>query len=488
MQHHTRPTMHWWRTALVLAAAAVIAACGGDDASSDGDSPEPTVGAQSDETGAGSPDQEPPDGQSAAEGPVDGVVVSLSDFGLGLFAVNEDGTHRELSMDGVDFTDRNAPAIVADEHAYILTLTAVEGQTFTHHVGIGRVDLATGAGTEIVRLGLDRPDDESTEGTRFELVGAGGGVVWAHSRTFGNDVDSMVTLHRFDANTGESLGELAGVRYDVELENAQCSADVVNLQVLPDGTLIGTVAGWPATVDSETGAVTPLVDYCGVSPDDLVPFTLGGHIGEAELDEFVVTDDGQPVAADRVEHYFSTFRTLDISDGEFALGNDGHLWWHHSTVLSGLEGEQRGILGAVVRFDPSVGAIVEVHPLGEAAGRWLPEDATFDVATLSGADLTMVDDDLWIVDPAENASLLRLDPGTGTLDSYPVPVGDAELTDVELLGSTPGSLWLEVNRAVVTADDETGRSTAGTLFIDRVDTATGEFVLSTPVSEIIGFG
>ncbi len=145
------------RVALPLAIMMIAAAsCGGGDSGNADNGAVDTGSPSGDATADGTTD----DGtvQSDSEGqPINGVLFSLLSPELGLYAIDRDnGEVRDLTMGGVGFTDRQKPPVLVGDAAYTLTATPIEGQLASHEVGLGKIDLPTGAGSEITVIGTDR--------------------------------------------------------------------------------------------------------------------------------------------------------------------------------------------------------------------------------------------------------------------------------------------------------------------------------------------
>ncbi|MDH3753422.1 MAG: hypothetical protein OEU32_06070, partial [Acidimicrobiia bacterium] len=461
----------------------VLTACGGsENFDAAGDGAGPVVDETDDEAGADSGDA------SSGGQAVTGLVASLNDFGLGLFEVDAvTGESRQLTMEGVEFVDRTHPPIIVGDRAWMLTLTTIDGQDFSQVVGVGRVDLVTGEGDEIVVLGPNRENDESAETISYRLVGADRDSAWVSIAPFGSSAIDVVH-RRIDATTGETITELAGLEYSFESDAASCTAELRNPMILPDGSFVGLAGGWPATVDIETGEITATVPWCESGAESFEPFRLRSLVPPEAINDYAVPEDARPVPPEALDDFFGFGSEPAPSGGAYVVSDDGHFWW----VFSDLIAYQRGdtavntIVGGVVRFDPVAGEVVDVWPLGELAGHWLSAQEN-GYSGLSGPELAHVGGDLWVVDGREDAPVLRLDPETGTIDVLPVPKGDdIDLTQVSLVGADDDGIWLEVSRRIITTDDEAGRTTTGTLFLDRIDAGVGAFTLSVPERDILG--
>ena len=471
---------------LAAVSLGLLAGCGGGgDGDGDGedDGADETVegsdaaAAESENAGAGS--------ESAA---VDGALVSVLSPDLGLYAVHRDtGEHSALSLDAVEFIERDRQPIAARSTAFTLSLTTLEGQSFSHEVGLVRVDLDTGEATQIAGLGIDRESDESDELTQWKVLDADDETVWVETGAF-FDVEGR-SIIGFDTATGAQIIEFDALDFEVTTDTGStCSGTADGLLVMPDGALITTTSGWPAVLDPATGEVSMIFEWCGFGTEP----TLAEFVDPADADDWFVTEDGTAVSAGAAEQVleFVPLR-MTPTPGHGLVEGDGSLWWLFDSATS-VATEDNSIsahAGGVVRFDPVAGEVAAVWPLGDASATYLDgDDDITTVSTMSSFDLRYIDGALWIMDHREDAPLRRLDPATGAITEITIEKGEEiDLTAAEMIFSDPEAIWLEVSRKVITSDDENGRPTSGTSFLERVDTATGTITLSIPISDILGF-
>ncbi len=464
---------------LGLSLALVAAACGGSGSSS----------ADSADGARDSGDSGPAStvDTAVASGPVEGLVVVLNSFGDSLFEIDPaTGAHRSLSIDGAEFVDRQQQPVTAAGRAFVLTGTLLEGQSYSSTVGLGRLDLATGEGTQIAELGVDRENDEADGLTTYEIVGADETSVWVRVHEFSDD-PSAATYRRIDAESGGVVGEMTELRYEYQSDSASCSADINSVHVLPDGTFMALVGGWPAEVDTDTGEIMPSVPWCESSADAYDPYKLSTLLTPEEMAGWAITENGDPVPAEELDSMFA-FADTTPSSSEWVIDDNGHAWWVFAGTRGYRDGDnsEKAIIGGVLEFDLATDQVVEVYPLGDHAGRWLPDDDTFDVTTLSSVDLAYSGGHLWIMDTTEDGLLLGLDPATGTIEAHQLVKGEGvDVTEAEILAYDADGLWLEVNRAVVTENDDGSRSRLGELHLDRIDGSSGDVVVSVPESEIL---
>lgn len=479
----------------VLAAVSLglLAACGGGDrddgGGDDGGGADADTGETVEAPDAATTGSEP-SGTASGTDAVDGALVSLLSPDLGLYAVDRDsGEHRALSLEGVGYTERQEQPIAAGDTAFTLSLTTLEGQSFSNEVGLVRVDLDTGEATEIAELGIDRESDDSDELTQWEVLDADDETVWLETGAFFADEGRSIV--GFDAATGAQTATFDELDFEVTTDSGSiCSGTADGLLVLPDGTLVTTTSGWPALLDPMTGGVSMIFEWCGFDTEP----TLADFVEPADADEWFVTEDGSAVTAEAAERVldFVPLR-MTSTNGRGLADGDGSIWWLFNSGTSVETGNvsASAYAGGVVRFEPVPGEVTAVWPLGEASVTYLDDDGDDDittVSTMSAFDLRYIDDALWIMDHREDAPLRRLDPATGEITEITIEKGEGiDLTAAEMIFSDPEAIWLEVTRKVITSDDESGRSTSGTSHLERVDTVTGTITLSIPIADILGF-
>ena len=469
-------------TGLVMSLTVMAAACGGSGGSTVGSGER--VGDPGDSAPAPGPTAET---GSSGSGPVEGLVVVLNSFGDSLFEVDPvSGDHRGLTMEGAGFVDRQHQPVVAGGRAWMLTGTLLAGQEYSSTVGLGRLDLATGEGIQITQLGVDRENDESTELLTYEIVGADRESVWVRIQRLGES-PSEATYRRIDAETGGTLGEVREVIYEYESDSASCRADINSPRILVDGTFVALVGGWPAVVDPTTGEITPSVPWCESSADAYDRYRLSSLLSTDEMAGWAVTESGEPIPAEELSSVFA-FADLTPSGNRWEIDEAGHAWWVFAGTRGYLDADvsRAAIIGGVVEFDLGSNRVVDVYPLGEYAGHWLPDDESFDLTTLSDVSLAYSGDHLWIMDGTEDGPLISLDPATGEVEAHELVKGEGvDVTEAEILAHDADGLWLEVNRAVVTENDDGSRTRVGELHLERIDGATGAVVVTVPESEIL---
>ena len=474
------------RLAFPVAITMVVAtACGGGDSSTDETTSDDTVAAASDGSVGNGSEEDP----NTAEGEtINGLVVSLLSPELGLYAIDRATDDvRDLTMDGVEFTHRQQQPILVGDTVFMLTATTIEGQFSASNLGIGRVDLDTGVGTEIVQIGPERENDEDPDLIEFELIGGDATTIWVTREPFA--MPDEATYLSFDSSTGDARDEFQPAPYEVTTESGgTCSGDVRNPIVLSDGTLVGVMGGWPATIDPASGEVEPLVTWC----DFDTSIDLSDLIAPEELDAYTVTESGNPIPDDQALRILEVIDPT-VSNGIFTEGG-GSLWWVFSTNTAYTEGDESvsAHVGGIVEFDLATDAIINVWPLGDGTVKYsLGDDDGADlvsVSVLSQADLRFLDSRLWIMDWRENAPLRVLDPAAGALTSLEIERGDGvDFTTASLISSDPHSIWLEVSRSTITSEDGESRSALGIKSLDQFDPSANTFTSSIDVSSIIGF-
>jgi hypothetical protein len=486
------------RTSLSLAALLVLAACGGGDSGAggggnDADDAGGTEAVAPDGATTDAADEVDDGGNDGADGtaPVEGAVVSLLSPDLGLYSVDRDsGEHRALILDGVGYVDRDMQPIAATTSAFTVSLTTLEGESYAHDLGVVRIDLDSGDAVELIELGVDRESDESEDLTVWEVLDADDTTVWLETSAFTGEGTSIVG---FDATTGDNTATFDDLDFEIVTdEGSTCSGTAEGLLVMPGGELITTTSGWPAELDPATGGIEMVFDWCGFG----VELTLADFVDSADAVEWFVTEDGSAVSAEAAEAVlpFVPLRAAP-SGGRGLAEGDGSIWWLFVSGTTIPDGEENvsAYTGGVVRFDPAAGKVVDVWPLGNAAATYLHDEDESDdgmttVSTMSSFDLRYLDGALWIMDHRDDAPLRRLDPVTGEISELTIEKGDGiDLTAAEMIFSDPEAIWLDVVRKVITQDDESGRSTSGTSFVESVDPSTGTIVVSVAVADILGF-
>jgi hypothetical protein len=434
--------------ALALVAMLLLGACSGDD---EGDSAPAPAAAD-----AGEPDTTSGEG-SGADGRVDGPLLSVLSFGQGFATLDPaTGDVRRIELDGVGYTDREQPAFVAGDTAWVLGYTPVDGQSFTNDVMLARVDLAAGTGAVLVQLGQDRADDDDPDAFTWSIVGVVGDTVWVTERLF---ADTGFDLVGHDTATG---AETVRHRFDGEAVPA-------HLVVVGD-TMLAQAGGDIVRIDLATGTVEVVVSF----PDSVA---LADLIASENLESFVVTADGASPEPDDVE----TILLLGEPTPTAGWVTDGSsLWW----VFDGFRTLDRGvgaIYGGVVRFDPATAAFTGAWPLGERYGNFV-DDAT--TSTMAEAELLVRDGVLWLADVRDDGELLRLDPATGEIFGVAPPGGDIDYTRLEMIDTDSDAVWVRVTRFVITSADEEGTSASGASTIERIDPASGATVLTVAEADI----
>jgi hypothetical protein len=480
------------RVPVALAALLAVAACGGGDSTDDGTVPD-AAGDSAAETSDATTDREEAATDSTAgtrSGPIEGAVVSLLAPDLGLYAIDrESGEHRALTLDSVEYVDRDTQPIAATTSAFTVSLTTLEGQSSAHDLGVVRIDRDSGEVTKIAELGVDRESDDSADITEWEILDADDSAVWLETRAFGGEGAAIVG---FDAVSGAPTTTFDDLDFEITTdEGSTCSGTARGLLVMPGGELITMTSGWPSGLDPTTGGIEMISEWCGFGVEP----TLADLVDPADADEWFVTSDGSAVTPEAAEQLlpFVELRAAPSAGRGLAEG-DGSIWW---LFVAGISiPDSNGIsayTGGVVRFDPAAGEVTDVWPLGDAAATYLDDesdtdDGTTTVSTMSAFDLRYIDGALWIMDHREDAPLRRLDPVTGEFTEIVIEKGEGiDLTQAEMIFSDPEAIWLDVVRKVITSDDESGRSTSGTQFIERADTSRGTITVSVSGGDILGF-
>jgi hypothetical protein len=127
---------------------------------------------------------------------------------------------------------------------------------------------------------------------------------------------------------------------------------------------------------------------------------------------------------------------------------------------------------------------------GSGIGELLDQEKTgFSLSAMSQVDLQVVGDSLWFMDRREAQPRRRLDPSTGTVTGFEIPLLEGnDFVEAEPIPTDPDGVWLSTSRRVIEPGDGEGPSTTGMSDVDQVDPSTGEFVRSIFEGELTGFG
>lgn len=431
-------------------------------------------------------------------GPVEGAVVSVLDLGLGLYAIDpSDGSSDTFSYAEDWYSDRQQQPVIVGGEALTIVFRQLDGEVFSNDVAVAAFDLATGIGREVAALGTDRSSDEATSSSEFTLVGAGGDVVWIRTTESTGDGSSTRRLTAHSIDTGAEVGTYTSESIDVAAENGSCTFTPQPVAVDPDGVLVLDYGGLPALLPPGAADIQVLLDPC-FNPE-VTPLALLG----TDFADFVVTDDGAPLpdaAAARLLDF-----TPEISNSTIVAGDEA-IWWLFTRTSSFSDGDVAvsAIVEGFARLDRANDEL-SLFDLGPATGTFLDPDTSggFTQTTLAQADLQLLDGDLWIMDVRDDQPLRRLEPDTGTVDEFVIPLdavdldGDAvevnsdgepvDLVTSTLLATDPDGVWLSVSRRTVQSDDDNGRTTTGVKYIDQIDPATGAVIRSVPENALTGF-
>ena len=451
-QVQTKPSRTIRALATILVAAVVFAACGGDDAATDSSpSASDTTDEATGDTSADQPEPEPQDG-----GPIEGALVSVLSFDFGLWALDPAGGDSvALTVPDTGYSERLAPALTSPDgsRAYMVVYTQVDGQSFTHRVGLGEIDLATGSGRLVAELGQDRSDDEATDYTTWELLGVADDTVWLVRD------DGMDTVLAVDPATDTVVEAVAPsdqiVRYPAVV------GDVLYAHVNGQIVALGA-AGWE-----------PVIDLNDLAPD--------AAFDVASINDFAVTRSGQPLTADFADSILSFFEPAPTAAGMVAMGD--LLYWQFNTNQGQADGET-AILGGFVEFDPATATVLRSWPIGPSVGVFLEENR---LETSSLGTWHVADGVVWFADARDNGDLLRLDPATGVTAFDIAPLEGADYTRIELIPNDPDGVWLLVEDWTITNEDESGRSASGETRFQLMDPTTGDPLVVVDESDLIGF-
>ncbi|MFV1989554.1 MAG: hypothetical protein ACC652_02300, partial [Acidimicrobiales bacterium] len=131
---------------------------------------------------------------------IDGALVSVTSFDLGLFGLDrESGAAVAVTVDAVEFVDREQQALVSGSVSHTIGYKLIEGQSFSSDVSLVRVDLQAGQGDVIAELGQNRVNDDDASLVEWRLVGSGPSVVWLTEGDFGATEESFIA---FDPTSG----------------------------------------------------------------------------------------------------------------------------------------------------------------------------------------------------------------------------------------------------------------------------------------------
>lgn len=438
----------------LFAVALFAAACGGDDDS--GSTEPPAADVTSDEDDATSDDET----SSTAGGAVEGALVSVLSFDFGLWALDPDGGDAfEVTVPDTGFSDRQDPALVSPDGstAVVMVFTTVEGQTFANDVGLGAIDLATGEGRLVVELGQDRPDDESTEFSSWELIGVSDTTAWVVENAAGVEGEALVAVDLAAGTTTVAV--------------APADSRVRSAAVL-DNTLYGEVngtisrlgaSGWESLVTTGDLPVDPFV----------TPATIA---------DFAITRSGAPLEGQWAEDLLRFLDMRPTAAGMVAAGDS--LYWQFNENWTDAEGTDSAIVGGFVEFDPARGELTAVWPIGPSIGAFPDEN---EISTSSQGTWHTTGDTVWFADARDDGDLLRLDPASGVTVFGFEPVPGADYTRIEVLPSDPDGVWLVLEDWTITQSDESGTSATGDTRFVLVDPDSGALVVEVDESDLIGF-
>lgn len=501
----TTPRHAAWAAAVVLA---VVACGGGDDGADDepSESVDDTDGTDAGQDGGEAVDDvdtvESDDGSDAAAAafPIEGGLVTVLDFGLGVYAIDgADGSSGAFTFPGDDeenpwFADRQSQPLVAGDRGFALFTR----QTPEQPIALGELDLATGTASVVVELGATRESPESTDFSSWELHGVGGDVAWLTRDDSGEA--STETLFSVGLTDGAIGAEIVDPLFEQTNDSGgTCELSIQPVGVDSAGTLIVNAGGLPAEWDGS--ALVEIIPVCFGEPLVLTDLT-------DDPTAFVITPDGAPLEGEAAERILSAEIDGSASD---MLATDDAVWWIFGGVRSFLppDGEQiDAMVGGVARLDRAT-AEIEVFPLGDLFGEFVEQngDGGFESTMLRG-ELQELNGALWIMDGRENGPLIRVDQATGAVDAFELPVdpvgtdpdpdsGDgprgtsgvgSRYTTAEFVPGNDDQIWLTLTRWTITSEDENGTSASGPAYVDQVDPTSGEVVRSVPEEDLTGVG
>lgn len=509
------------RAGLAAVVVLALAACGGgdddaDDPASeesvddgdDGDDARTSDDTDSDEAGGASDDvgdEAGTDDEAAAVFPVEGGLVTVLDFGLGVYAIDgTDGSSAGLTLPGDDeenpwFADRNRQPFVLGDRGHTLLERQIPDADFVNEFALGELDLTTGTASIVAEFGPTRESAESTDNSSWELHGAGGDVAWLTRYDSGEtSSETLFSTSLTDGSVGaEAVDPLVE---QTDESGSTCSFSVQPVGVDSAGTLVVSVGGTPAEWDG-SGIV------------ETIPVCFGERLVLPDFTDdpmaFVTTPDGAPLPPEAAERLVDADITATGANSMYA--SDDAVWWIFGGTRFYLpaEGEQvDAMVGGVARLDRATGEI-EVFPLGDLLGEFVEQNESggWQTTMLSG-DLQELNGALWIMDSRDNGPLIRVDQSTGAVGAFEVPVdpvgtepdpesGDgpsgttgvgSRYTTAEFVPGTDGQVWLSVTRWTITSEDENGASASGPNYVDQVDATSGEVVRSVPEDDLTGVG
>lgn len=403
-------------------------------------------------------------GAAATTGAPVGLLVVQPSFGFGMYDVNPE-LGQAVAIEappGVSAIDLSNDVVLSDGAGFALGSAIREGQTSAADISVVRVDLSTGVATQLVDIGPERESDRDEAGTAFSLVAVVENQVIIRSSDFGSGEATYVV---YDATTGEQRASFDEPTFRFESDSGSCSGGIANLTPLSDGTLVGTTLGRPAILDPGTGQVE-LLGMCGQSIG-----VLGDFVSEDQLGRYGVFTQGPALTQQEEDRLLGT----ELGPRYAMTEAWGDLWW--ISVATVAMDESHALVGGLVQFDPESRRIVRIHSLGTSLGVFddcEPDVLVCESTTVERAQLRGLTDQLVIMDVNENGKVLLFDSTTAAVREVELDRGGADFTSATLLAGNPNELWIEVRRMTVTKDDETGRSSAGPSYLERLDPGTGQ--------------
>jgi hypothetical protein len=448
----------------------LLAACGGDASTAgDGDSGVDDAGASSGDAGsdAAAPEESGATGEGEGPGsaareagspaPLTGAVAYS--FSTPYVVDVEAGTATPLGPPGGQ-SDPTKFARGADD-AYIVVRIDDPDDFDLATESLVRIDAATGELTTIAELqSIDRSTGTApdTYGPVLPVDGAVGVV----ERT-----ETAMTIETFDVATGELVVSIPADEYGV---------------VITDGSAYyGGIYGGLARIDPVSGARTDVIAE-GTALRDVAP--------GADLVAATTTEDGAPLSAENAEALERLIDLVEIDLGNAVFADDG-IWWISSRPGISFEDGTAALHEALVFYDFEVAAITTYAATGPFGARFLPDDATFDVATLRQAELVVVDGIVFVNDTPlrtgdESGALVRFDPAapadSGFTVHYEPDLAGADYAELTLLDTAPDGLWVVVQRFTVVDENADGsRSSRFVTEVVQLDPATGAELAAVPL-------